>query len=170
MNLSPREGDATFSYTITPSEGLVLYVELNVAVDADQSHKAVISMSSGDIVGGSGTDVTFSGITTGDVSLPVQAIDFVVKADGGSVTLSWSTQSEINNAGFNILRTLSSEQGTLNYELDIASYTSNNALKGLGTSTTGRAYQFVDSKVKSGATYNYKIQSVNHNGTTKVTQ
>ncbi|MCL5267093.1 MAG: T9SS type A sorting domain-containing protein [Bacteroidetes bacterium] len=94
------------------------------------------------------------GITSGDLSLPVQATDFMATAGAASVTLTWKTQSEVDNAGFNVIRQ------SADWEL-IASYTSNSSLKGLGTSSTGRAYQFVDTKVKSGATYNYKIQSVN---------
>ena len=106
------------------------------------------------------------GSSATDIALAVQATDFLATADVGSVTLSWKTQSEVNNAGFNILRSLNSEQGTLNYEL-IASYTSNNSLKGMGTSTTGRTYKFTDTKVTSGSTYEYKIQSVSTNGTTE---
>ena len=98
-----------------------------------------------------------------DLSLPVQATDFLAKSDIGSVTLSWKTQSEVNNAGFNVLR---EDPNTAVFKL-IASYISYNSLKGMGTSTTGRAYDFTDNKVTSGATYNYKIQSVATDGTTK---
>ncbi len=40
----------------------------------------------------------------GDISLAVQSTDFVATAGAGSVRLPWKTQSEVNNAGFNILR------------------------------------------------------------------
>ncbi|HEY9165351.1 MAG TPA: GLUG motif-containing protein [Candidatus Kryptonia bacterium] len=98
-----------------------------------------------------------------DHSLPVQATNFVATADVGSVTLSWKTQSELANAGFNILR---EDPGTSTFKL-ISSYTSNDSLKGLGTSSAGRIYNFTDSKVISGDTYRYKIQSVSTGGTTK---
>ncbi len=98
-----------------------------------------------------------------DASLPVQATDFVAASDINSVTLSWKTQSEVNNAGFNVLRV---DPGTATFKL-IASYTSSDNLKGIGTSSTGRTYDFTDNKVISGATYQYKIQSVSTNGTTK---
>ena len=52
------------------------------------------------------------GSSATDISLAVKATDFLATADVGSVTLSWKTQSEVNNAGFNILRSLNSEQGT----------------------------------------------------------
>ncbi len=106
-----------------------------------------------------------------DVSLAVQAADFLVATDIGSVTLSWKTQSEVDNAGFNVLRedtgtTSGSTSLTTGFKL-IASYTSSDNLKGLGTSSTGRSYSFTDNKVTSGKTYNYKVQSVSTSGTTK---
>ncbi len=98
-----------------------------------------------------------------DHSLAVQATDFVATADVGSVTIKWKTQSEVGNAGFSILR---EDPGTSTFKL-ISSCTSDDSLRGLGTSSTGRSYDFIDSKVISGDTYTYKIQSVSANGTTK---
>ncbi len=119
------------------------------------------------------TAIEFDGITSlsqfmigssaTDITLPVQATDFLAKTDCGSVTLSWNTQSEVNNAGFTILR---EDPRTSQFKL-ISSYLSNDSLKGLGTSSTGRAYQFVDAKVRCGSIYNYKIQSVSTDGKTE---
>ncbi len=102
-------------------------------------------------------------INVTDHSLPVQATDFVVTANAGSVTLTWKTQSEVNNAGFNVLR---EDPNSFVFKL-ISSYTSNDSLRGLGTSSTGNTYSFIDTKVISGKSYDYKIQSVSTNGTTK---
>ncbi len=99
---------------------------------------------------------------TSDVSLSVQATDFAVKADVNSVRITWSTESEVNNAGFNVLR---QESSSASFNL-IGSCSSDDALKGMGTSSTGQSYNFVDTKVKSGETYNYKIQSVSTDGAT----
>ena len=77
---------------------------------------------------------TFSQFAIGagsDNSLPVQATDFVATTDIGSVTLSWKTQSEVSNSGFNVLR---QDHGTPSFNL-IASYKSTDSLKGLGTSS-----------------------------------
>ncbi len=98
-----------------------------------------------------------------DASLPVQATDFVATSGIGSVTLSWNTQSEVANAGFNILR---EDPNASSFKL-ISSYTSNDSLKGIGTSSTGRSYGFTDNHVVSGSTYQYEIQSVSTNGATK---
>jgi Secretion system C-terminal sorting domain/The GLUG motif len=105
-----------------------------------------------------------------DYSLPVQATGFIATVNAGSVTISWRTQSEFDNAGFKILRhdqpAPNYEPRTRSWEL-IASYTTDLSLRGLGTSSTGRNYSFTDTKSTSGASYEYKIQSVSANGTTK---
>ncbi len=99
----------------------------------------------------------------GENGLAVQATSFAAKVDYGSVTLTWKTQSEVNNAGFNVLR---QDQGTTAFKL-ISCYKNNSDLKGLGTSTSGRNYSFTDRKVQSGSTYLYKLQSVSTSGTTE---
>jgi Concanavalin A-like lectin/glucanases superfamily/Secretion system C-terminal sorting domain len=107
---------------------------------------------------------------TSDIPLAVQATDFIASSSQKSVTLTWSTASEINNAGFNILRadqlTAVSGSPVRNWHL-IASYLSDSNLRGLGTRSTGRDYSFTDSKVTSGSSYAYKIQSVATDGATK---
>lgn len=101
-------------------------------------------------------------VVLNDIALPVQVASFAATSDAGSITLSWQTASEVNNAGFNMLR---EDPHTSSYRI-ISSYTSNNSLKGLGTSTTGKTYSFTDSKVTSGSTYLYKIESVSTGGST----
>ena len=103
----------------------------------------------------------WGGLTDG--TLPVQATDFVAKADVGSVRLSWKTESEVNIAGFNILR---KDPAAVMFTL-IAGYANIGDLKGMGTSRTGKGYSYTDSKVKLGSTYQYKIQSVDVTGTTE---
>lgn len=98
-----------------------------------------------------------------DDPLAVQATSFAAKGDYDKVTLTWKTQSEVNNAGFNILR---EDPGASSFKL-IAGYATDEDLKGLGTKTSGRDYSFTDTKVKSGSTYQYKIQSVSTDGTVK---
>lgn len=117
------------------------------------------------------TTITFNGLTSfsqfmigsSDVSLAVSVTDFIASTDIGSVTLSWKTRSEVGNAGFNLMR---QKLGASSWQL-VGSYTSNKSLVGLGTSSTGKDYQFTDAHVSSGATYIYKLQSVSTSGTTK---
>ncbi len=98
-----------------------------------------------------------------DLALSVDVTSFEALTDPGYVKLSWKTQSEVENAGFIVLR---EDPGASSFKL-LASYVSDEALKGMGTSTSGRGYGFTDAKVKSGATYRYKIQNTSTNGTTK---
>jgi hypothetical protein len=93
-----------------------------------------------------------------DVGLSVQANSFKAIATNGSVELTWQTQSEINNLGFNVIR---NDAGL------IASYTSDVSLRGLGTSTTGRGYSYKDSHIVNGHTYEYTVESVSSDGTKK---
>ena len=92
-----------------------------------------------------GTDMTF---TTTDASLAVEMSSFTAGSDPGSVTLTWKTQSELRNAGFNVMRR---DPGMQSYKT-ISSFLTNNNLVGLGTSAGGRTYSFIDSKVLSGKT------------------
>jgi hypothetical protein len=114
---------------------------------------------------GNGNDLAIYGASwvSDDNPLAVQAVDFLVATSDGTVKLSWKTQSEVGNLGFNILR---EDPGTDMFKL-IASYTSDNELRGLGTSSTGESYNFADNKVISGKTYQYKVQSVSTNGVIK---
>ncbi len=106
----------------------------------------------------------FAGITNPqDISLPVQATDFLATADAGSVALTWKTKSEVDNAGFNILR---EDPGALTFKMT-ASYTTDRSLCGLGTSSTGKSYNFTDDHVVSGDRYAYKIEEVSTGGAIK---
>ncbi len=98
-----------------------------------------------------------------DISLPVEATSFLAITNANSVTISWKTQTETNNAGFIVMR---QELGVSGWQL-AGSYVNDKALQGLGTSSSGRSYSFTDNKVISGQTYNYKIQSVSTGGITK---
>ncbi len=108
------------------------------------------------------SSTSFSEWTVSDVdhSLPVQASEFSAIANSNSIEISWKTQSEVNNAGFNVLKMTPDDPA---WEL-IAGYKSDVGLRGLGTSPTGRSYEFTDMKVQSGTLYEYKIQSVSTSG------
>lgn len=101
--------------------------------------------------------------TVNDISLAVQMSSYSAAYNAEGVTLDWRTQSEVDNAGFNILRKSSTDAGYSK----IASYKTDSALKGLGTSTSGRSYSYTDASVASGVSYDYKIQEVSTSGSSK---
>lgn len=155
----------TFSgLNYSPSTSENLLIVYDVAPGANTSNTAGAYMGTGYVAGALLTTVTFNGITTADQPLPVELVSFTAQIlDNKTVFLKWDTQSEVENAGFNILRR---DPGSASFNL-IASYTNNDSLRGLGTSTTGKLYNFTDTRVTSGWTYQYKVQSVSTNGTTK---
>jgi hypothetical protein len=73
------------------------------------------------------------------------------------VTLVWSTESEIDNAGFNLYRA-ESENG---------SYVKINTslIPAKGSSTQGASYEFIENNVQNRKTYYYKLEDIDLNGT-----
>ena len=80
---------------------------------------------------------------------------FDAKPGNHSVTLIWVTETEIDNAGFNIYRAgADGEFVKINAEI----------IPAQGTAASGAAYQFVDSGVQNRQTYSYKLEDVDLNG------
>jgi len=73
------------------------------------------------------------------------------------VQLEWVTESEIDNAGFNLYRS-ESEDGE--YEKINASL-----IPAQGSSTQGTSYEFIDTNLKNRKTYYYKLEDIDLNGT-----
>ncbi|HEY9165691.1 MAG TPA: T9SS type A sorting domain-containing protein [Candidatus Kryptonia bacterium] len=105
----------------------------------------------------------FSYVRAAETPLPVQATGFKAISDIGSITISWRTESEVDNAGFVVMK---QQSGISNWQL-AGSYKADQNLEGLGTSSTGRNYSFTDNKVVSGRTYGYRVQSVSTSGVVK---
>jgi hypothetical protein len=95
-----------------------------------------------------------------DLSLPVELTSFAVLPGDNQAILQWTTQSEVENMGFEVYRA-SEENG--NY-LIIASYENTPSLKGSGNTNTARQYSFTDRNVLNGQIYWYKLAAVGMNG------
>ena len=145
--------DSLFSSIVSDQTGLSTYKDTLTSLSHGTRYFWRVR-SSGD--GGTSSYSEVRSFTVQDNSLAVQASGFTAVPDIGSVRLSWRTQSELNNAGFNILR---KDPGSTGFKL-LSSYYSDDSLKGIGTSPTGRTYDFTDDKVKSGSKYSYEIQCV----------
>ncbi len=74
----------------------------------------------------------------------------------GSIVVRWITESELDNAGFNILRseTRDGEFTKLNAQL----------IEGQGTTSERNTYDFVDTTAKPNVVYYYQIQDVSLDG------
>lgn len=72
-----------------------------------------------------------------------------------NVVIAWETTTELDNLGFNILRS----------ESESGNYTKINRklLKAKGTSTKGASYKFKDKNIEEGKTYWYKLEDIDSN-------
>jgi hypothetical protein len=82
---------------------------------------------------------------------------FTATRSDRSVLLTWTTASEIDNAGFNLYRA-ESENGEY---MKINS----SLIPAEGSPTQGASYQFIDEGVKNRTTYYYKLEDIDLNGT-----
>jgi len=101
-----------------------------------------------------------------DVSLPVELTSFTAKNQICSILLEWSTASEIENLGFILEKKLIVGA---NHDLSsdwsqIASYVTDEALNGHGSTSEKHEYQYTDKAVQPGATYLYRLADVDYGG------
>jgi hypothetical protein len=82
---------------------------------------------------------------------------FDAKAGNGLVTLNWTTESEINNSGFNIYRAESENGQYIKINTSL--------IPTKGSSTQGASYEFVDTNVQNRKTYYYKLEDIDLSGT-----
>ena len=90
--------------------------------------------------------------------VPVELSSFEAVAAVGVVELRWTTQTEIENLGFDILRSnkKNGEYVKVNEKL----------IAGAGNSSKQHEYEFVDEDVKSGEIYWYKLRDIDFAGNT----
>lgn len=88
--------------------------------------------------------------------LPVELSSFRPTLENGKVTIQWTTESELDNAGFNILRsdTRDGEFTKVNEQM----------IQGKGTTAERTTYKWVDTTAKPGAVYYYQIEDVSFAG------
>jgi hypothetical protein len=81
---------------------------------------------------------------------------FTATAKSGKVLLEWTTESEVDNAGFNIYRSVTENSGyeKINPVLISAE----------GAPTAGVAYRYVDKDLNNRNTYFYKLEDIDLKG------
>ncbi len=90
-------------------------------------------------------------------ALPVELSSFsVMHNEAGAVVLTWTTESEVDNAGFNLRRSEKRDSGftLLNPAL----------IAGAGTTGERQTYTFTDTSAKPGVEYYYQIEEVAFDG------
>ena len=90
-------------------------------------------------------------------ALPVELSSFTLtRTDAGPVVVTWTTESEVDNAGFNLRRSERRDSGftLLNPAL----------IAGAGTTGERQTYTFTDTSAKPGVEYYYQIEEVSLGG------
>ena len=95
----------------------------------------------------------------GDASLPVELASFSANPKKGAVELSWTTESEIDNLGFLIERSVVSDGDFY----IIADYRYTPELQGQGSVTYRTDYSYTDRQVAPGTKYFYVLSDVTGN-------
>jgi hypothetical protein len=104
---------------------------------------------------GHATNALYISVDTSDVSLLVELSFFEVALINGNVSLNWTTESELDNYGYNIYRKQhGGEKVKINKELII----------GMGSTSRSTKYSFTDKNILQGKTYTYMLESVSYSG------
>jgi hypothetical protein len=85
--------------------------------------------------------------------VPVELSAFSANVNNGNVVLNWTTESELNNQGFEIERRTTESQ-----------FVAIGHVQGNGTTTERKQYSFTDASVEAGQ-YFYRLKQVDFNGT-----
>ncbi|MBL1155776.1 MAG: T9SS C-terminal target domain-containing protein [Ignavibacteriae bacterium] len=83
--------------------------------------------------------------------IPVELTFFTAKSDNNTVTLNWTTATELNNSGFQIERSNGGEYQSVGF------------IAGHGTSTSTNNYVYLDQNVEAG-TYTYRLKQIDLDG------
>ena len=108
---------------------------------------------------GTGPDLCFSLI--GDI-VPVELTSFEASVSNNDVELKWTTETETNNQGFEIQRSLTPTPSQREGALD--NWRTIGFVNGNGTTTEPQAYSFNDGNIASGK-YQYRLKQIDFNGT-----
>jgi hypothetical protein len=91
--------------------------------------------------------------TIWDELVPVELTSLTGVSNGSNVLLNWSTASELNNAGFNVQRSIAGNE-----------FTTIGFVPGYGTITEAKTYRFIDANLLAGS-YTYRLKQIDFNGT-----
>ena len=134
--------------TLAPTNGMKKWSWVLTSMD---SRTAMIDQ----VYYGHKDDMGTPGQTYGQ-PLPVSLSYFRPTLEDGKVVIRWTTESELDNAGFNIYRS-DSRHGEFTQVND-------KLIQGKGTTAERSTYKWVDTSAKPGAVYYYQIEDVSFAG------
>lgn len=91
-------------------------------------------------------------------ALPVELLSFVSTVNRNEVKLDWSTNSELNNSGYDIERTAAGTNSILWAKVGF--------VEGNGTSSEQKRYSFTDRNLITNV-YNYRLKQIDYSGNFK---
>jgi len=162
------DGDMIADFTFFVPEGQITNKESIVLLesDSDTDFSGATQVSAAEISGDL-TEVQFTNVsitdgmsyTIGSISdnaLPVQLSVFTATNTMNGVLISWRTESELDNIGFNLYRS----------DIEGGKYTKINTklIQGAGTDGNLNDYLFTDDNVVFGKTYFYYLENVDAAG------
>ena len=104
---------------------------------------------------GESRDISTPGYVRG-IQLPVSLSFFRATLENSEVAIRWTTESETDNAGFNILRSQRKEGEYQQVNTAL--------IQGAGTTGERNTYKWVDRTAKAGVVYYYQIEDVSFAG------
>jgi hypothetical protein len=90
--------------------------------------------------------------------VPVELVSFAGNINRNSVNLNWSTATEINNSGFEI------ERSVISNEVRNLIWEKRGFVNGKGTTTETQSYSYIDENLVSGK-YLYRLKQIDFDGT-----
>jgi hypothetical protein len=111
------------------------------------------------IAGSSTTLLTAGDLFPNNDPMPVELTNFSIAVINQKIELTWVTQSETNNYGFEIERS-SEERNTVNEE----SWEKVGFVNGNGTSNTKKEYKFIDNTISKTNKYLYRLKQIDNDG------
>ncbi|MCJ7553924.1 MAG: T9SS type A sorting domain-containing protein, partial [Ignavibacteriaceae bacterium] len=98
-----------------------------------------------------------------DNPLPVELSSFSASIIGSAVKLSWRTETEVNNYGFEVERASSSPASAPDGTTPLQVWGKIGFVEGYGNSNSPKDYSFIDASVVSG-TYSYRLKQIDIDG------
>jgi len=95
----------------------------------------------------------------GDQSLPIELSKFEVVYKNGNAIINWTTESEINNLGFNIYKSLNDVNNFRKVNLVL--------IDGAINSSISNNYSYTDNNIEPNKIYYYKLEDVSTSGNTE---
>lgn len=96
--------------------------------------------------------------TLNNTPLPVELSSFSAQVDGEVINVQWRTETEVNNYGFDIER-------TVNPRANQKEWTTIGFIEGYGNSNSPKDYSFVDGDLSGANIIYYRLKQIDNDGT-----